>query len=160
MSSREFNRKQNLAMTGGRLQADLTPRVTQAESCVVLLVALCLGQSPLGEVPDSALRAPRPLCIDRIVPATREPDRWFGMDKFWHFSASFVSVGAGYHLCENRVNMDSPWPTALSLGGTLGLGLSKEFLDLRGPSRHFSWKDLVADLAGIGLGYLAFVHKF
>ncbi len=126
---------------------------------MALLVVLALvGQPPLKNAPDSTLSRLRPLGLDTIAPAFREPDRWFAMDKFWHFSASFASVGAGYHLCANRIELESPWPTGLSLGGTLGLGLSKEFLDLCGPSRHFSWKDVVADLAGIALGYFVFVH--
>jgi len=82
------------------------------------------------------------------------------MDKFWHFSASFATVGASYHFSANRVNLRPPWPTGLALGGTMTLGISKEFYDLAGPARHFSWKDLVADAAGIGVGYLAFIHRF
>jgi len=90
----------------------------------------------------------------------REPDRWFAMDKFWHFSASFATVGAAYHLGANRIKLSSPWPTSLALGGTLTLGVTKELCDLAGPSRHFSWKDLAADAAGIGVGYFAFIHRF
>ncbi len=82
------------------------------------------------------------------------------MDKFWHFSASFVTVGAAYHLSANRTRLSSPWPTSLALGGTLTLGVSKEFCDLAGPGKHFSWKDLVADAAGICVGYFAFIHDF
>ncbi len=89
-----------------------------------------------------------------------EPDDWFAMDKFWHFSASFVTVGAAYDLSRYRLNMSSPWPTSLSLGGTAALGVSKEFYDRAGPTRHFSWKDLVADAAGIAVGYFAFIHHF
>ncbi len=82
------------------------------------------------------------------------------MDKFWHFSASFVTVGAAYHFGANRIGLSSPWPASLALGGTMALGVSKEFCDLAGPSRHFSWKDLAADAAGICAGYFAFVHRF
>jgi uncharacterized protein YfiM (DUF2279 family) len=89
-----------------------------------------------------------------------EPDRWFAMDKFWHFSASFVTVGAAYHLGENRINLSSPWPTTLALGGTMTLGVCKEFNDLAGPGRYFSWKDLVVDAAGVCAGYFAFIHRF
>jgi uncharacterized protein YfiM (DUF2279 family) len=82
------------------------------------------------------------------------------MDKFWHFSASFVSVGAAYHFGEDRVRLSEPLSTGIALGGTLTLGITKEFYDLAGPSRHFSWKDLVADAAGIVVGYFAFIHRF
>jgi uncharacterized protein YfiM (DUF2279 family) len=89
-----------------------------------------------------------------------EPDRWFAIDKFWHSSASFVTVGAAYHFGEDRVEMSHPLATGLAVGGTLTLGVTKEFYDLAGPGKHFSWKDLVADAAGIGAGYLAFIHHF
>jgi uncharacterized protein YfiM (DUF2279 family) len=82
------------------------------------------------------------------------------MDKFWHFSASFVTVGAAYQMSANRLNMQSPWPTSLALGGTLTVGVTKELSDLAGPSKHFSWKDLAADAAGICVGYFAFIHRF
>jgi uncharacterized protein YfiM (DUF2279 family) len=89
-----------------------------------------------------------------------EPDRWFAMDKFWHFSASFVTVGAAYQFSTDRVRLSPPWPTTLALGGTFTLGVSKELCDLAGSSKHFSWKDLVADAAGVCAGYFAFIHRF
>jgi uncharacterized protein YfiM (DUF2279 family) len=104
---------------------------------------------------------PSPVCIDTIIPPLREAqDRWLALDKFWHLSASFATVGASYHLCRNRLDLDSPWPTGIACAGTLGLGIGKELLDLGGPARRFSGKDLVCDLAGIGLGYLAFIHEY
>jgi len=82
------------------------------------------------------------------------------MDKFWHFSASFVTVGAAYHFGEDRARLSEPLSTGIALGGTITLGVTKEFCDLAGPSKHFCWKDLVADAVGIGAGYLAFIHRF
>jgi len=131
-----------------------------------LLLAL-VGQPPLSAKPDSLNRAPKPINVERVsihsASSDRrrgEPDQWFGMDKFWHFSASFVTVGAAYHFGANRVSISHPWSTGLAVGGTLTLGITKEFCDLAGPSKHFSWKDLVADAAGIGVGYLAFIHRY
>ncbi len=131
----------------------------------LLLMLTVLGQPPLSARPDSLGKAPKPINIERVslhraLSDSGQPDDWFAMDKFWHFSASFVTVGAAYHLSANRVNMPSPWPTSLALGGTLTLGVCKEFSDLAGPAKLFSWKDLVADAAGIGVGYLAFIHRF
>ncbi|MFO7650447.1 MAG: hypothetical protein R6X13_03775 [bacterium] len=40
------------------------------------------------------------------------------------------------------------------------MGICKEFYDLFGRERRFSWKDLVADAAGVGAGYLVFIHKW
>ena len=124
----------------------------------ILSVLLLLSQvPPVGY--DTVRPRPDPLCLDRIV-RHEEPDRWLAMDKVWHFTASFATTGAGYHLCANRLNLAEPAPVSISLGGTFALGLAKEFYDRAGPTRHFSWKDLVADLAGIGAGYLVFIHQF
>jgi len=126
----------------------------------LLLLLAILAQPAAPSLPDSLRKAPKPINVERTSLRREQPDRWFAMDKLWHFSASFVTVGAAYHLSANRVNMPSPWPTGLALGGTMTLGISKEFYDLAGPTRHFSWKDLVVDAAGVGAGYLAFIHRF
>jgi len=125
----------------------------------LLLVLSILGQPPPAAMPESLRTTQKPVGIERIS-VHRQPDRWLAMDKFWHFSASFVTVGAAYHLSANRVNMQSPWPASLALGGTLTVGVTKELCDLAGPGRHFSWKDLAADAAGICVGYFAFIHRF
>ena len=125
----------------------------------LLLILTVLAQPPLSARPESLDKALEPINIERVS-LHQEPDRWFAMDKFWHFSASFVTVGAAYQFSTDRVSLSKPWPTTLALGGTLTLGLSKEFYDLAGPGKHFSWKDLVADAAGICAGYLAFIHQF
>ncbi len=92
------------------------------------------------------------------VKPQKEPDRWIAWDKFWHFSASFVTVGAGYHLCANRLKWGRKPATAISIGGTFGLGLGKELFDLCGHHRGFSWKDIIADVLGITAGYFVFIH--
>jgi putative lipoprotein len=123
----------------------------------VTIVLLCIcAAAPLDSLPE------RPLCLDtfRLAAPVAEPDRWLAMDKFWHFSASFVSVGAGYQLFANRLGWDHPTSTASAAGATVTLGICKEFYDLFGPTRHFSWKDLAWDAAGIGAGYLVFIHKW
>ncbi|MBM3330969.1 hypothetical protein FJY68_03850 [candidate division WOR-3 bacterium] len=93
-------------------------------------------------------------------PISPEPDRWLAIDKFWHFSASFVTVGAAYHFGRDRVNLSQPLSTGIATGGILTLGVTKELYDLVGPEKHFSWKDLVADAAGICAGYFAFIHRY
>jgi len=95
-----------------------------------------------------------------VIADTLPGDRWLAWDKFWHFSASFVTVGAGYHFGTDRLGWDHAPATGAALGGTFCIGLTKEFGDLLGPSRHFSWKDLVADAAGIAAGYFVFVHRY
>ncbi len=82
------------------------------------------------------------------------------MDKFWHFSASFVTVGAVYHFGRDRISLSEPLSMGIATGGTITLGLTKEFYDLAGRGRHFSWKDLAADALGVCAGYFAFIHQF
>jgi len=125
----------------------------------LLLVLTALSQPPLSVRPDSLNKAPKPVNIERTS-LHREPDRWLAMDKFWHFSASFVTVGAAYQFSTDRVRLSEPWPTTFALGGTFTLGVSKEFCDLAGLGKHFSGKDLVADAVGIGVGYFVFIHRF
>lgn len=128
----------------------------------------------LQSLPEAFPARPAPeverlLLIDTIIPprpgplpnrVLSEPDHWLALDKFWHLSASLVTVGAGYHLCANRLDWQSPAPTCAALAGTFTLGLGKELLDRAGPRKHFSYRDLIADAAGIGLGYLIFIHKY
>jgi uncharacterized protein YfiM (DUF2279 family) len=125
----------------------------------LLLILVVIGQPPLSARPDSLDKTPKPINIERVS-LRQEEDRWFAMDKFWHFSASFATVGAAYHLGANRIKFSEPLSTGLALGGTLTLGVTKELCDLAGPEKHFSWKDLAADAAGIGVGYFAFIHHF
>jgi uncharacterized protein YfiM (DUF2279 family) len=125
----------------------------------VLVALALLGQLSPTSPPDTLAKQQPPINIERVS-LHRESDRWFAMDKFWHFSASFVTVGAAYHLGANRVRLSRPWPARLAVGGTITLGVTKEFHDLAGPGKHFSWKDLVADAAGICAGYFAFIHRF
>ena len=82
------------------------------------------------------------------------------MDKLWHFTASFVTVGAGYHLCANRLGLNHRQAVGISLSGTLSLGIGKELLDRYGFRRRFSWKDIAADALGVTAGYLAFAHRY
>jgi len=134
----------------------------------LLLILAVLGQPPLSARPDSLDNAPRPINVEQVSlhsalsdgGRSGQPDRWFAMDKFWHFTASFVTVGAAYQFSTDRVVLSKPWPATLALGGTFTLGVSKEFYDLAGPGKHFSWKDLVADAAGICVGYFVFIHDF
>ncbi len=123
-----------------------------------LLLALALfSQLTPACVRDSL---PRPLPCSSVARPLAADDRWLAMDKFWHFSASFVTVGAAYHLGANRARLSEPWPTSIALGGTFAVGVSKELCDLVGPGKHLSWKDLVADAAGVCAGYFAFIHNY
>jgi uncharacterized protein YfiM (DUF2279 family) len=130
---------------------------------VNLLLVAALGLLPADTLAPDTLRSEHyraGLGLSSVSSDAARDDRWLAMDKFWHFSASFATVGASYHLCANRLGVPERTSAGAALGGTAVLGLTKEFYDLAGHSKHFSWKDLAADAAGIALGYVVFIHRF
>lgn len=87
-------------------------------------------------------------------------DRWWAVDKYRHFIAAAFITGVGYNIA--RVEGTLPRSQAIWLGTTfsLSLGLVKEIRDRFQPGNRFSWKDLLADLAGITLGVLCFTEQW
>lgn len=91
-----------------------------------------------------------------LVLAPDLQDRWLARDKARHLLASFMLTGAMMY----RLRFYEGWDTFSSritgAGVTFGLGVVKELRDrsTSAPCNRFSWKDLVADLAGVCLGIL------
>ena len=89
-----------------------------------------------GETNDSKTKAER-------------VDKWFAIDKLQHFSYScLISLGCQYVLVNKQNNTEEeslPISSALSFSA----GLLKELKDNRGKNGFFSWKDMVANIAGI-----------
>ena len=82
--------------------------------------------------------------------APKQPDRFFGEDKFQHFFTSFLATSlaaSGARLA------GASHDTSLLVGvGTgAGIGLAKELRDARNPNETASVLDLVWDAGGIGL---------
>ncbi len=78
-------------------------------------------------------------------------DNWFAIDKLQHFSYScLISLGCQYVLVNKQNNTEKeslPISSALSFSA----GLLKEINDNRGKNGFFSWKDMVANAAGIAV---------
>ena len=78
-------------------------------------------------------------------------DKWFAIDKLQHFSYScLISLGCQYVLVNKQNNTEEeslPISSALSFSA----GLLKEINDNRGKNGFFSWKDMVANAAGIAV---------
>ena len=81
-------------------------------------------------------------------------DDWIAIDKAQHFSYScLISLGCQYVLVNKFKNTeDASLPVSSAL--SLGAGLLKELNDNRGRSGYFSFKDMVANMAGIALAAL------
>ena len=78
-------------------------------------------------------------------------DKWFAIDKLQHFSYScLISLGCQYVLVNKQNNTEEeslPISSALSFSA----GLLKELNDNREKNGFFSWKDMVANAAGIAV---------
>jgi uncharacterized protein YfiM (DUF2279 family) len=81
-------------------------------------------------------------------------DKWWGADKAKHFLVSAFLVGASYKIYHDGLQNNKEHSLYLSTGFALSLGLGKEIYDETRPRKKFSYKDLVYDLLGIGLGLL------
>jgi uncharacterized protein YfiM (DUF2279 family) len=85
---------------------------------------------------------------------SKTQDKFFAPDKAQHLMGSLISTVFIYKLLEGSANASVRESKYLAAGITLSLGISKEILDSRDLQNHFSWKDLIADIAGIGLGFV------
>ncbi len=81
-------------------------------------------------------------------------DLWFGTDKLKHFLAAAVFTAASRHHLEQSAKLSEKsagW-TAISL--TFSLSVAKEARDGWTGKGNASFKDLVADGLGMGIGIL------
>lgn len=106
-------------------------------SAQALRVALLYGE------PTGTLSEGHPRVQEHVDP-------WLSFDKVQHltFSALFT-VGWQYGL-ERKLNWTRGEALPVSIGAAIAIGLGKEVYDGRlGPRRFFSYRDLVANGAGI-----------
>jgi uncharacterized protein YfiM (DUF2279 family) len=88
------------------------------------------------------------------TPKQEVPDRWFAWDKAEHLGVSAFLSGVSYSVFRDFYHNDEESSMYFSATLTLGLGLGKELHDSKRPGGRFSYKDLLADILGIGLGLL------
>jgi uncharacterized protein YfiM (DUF2279 family) len=79
-------------------------------------------------------------------------DKWIAWDKLEHVGVSAFFSGVFYSIFRDFYYNNRGSSIYFSTALTFSLGLGKEFCDQRTPRKKFSYKDLVADILGIGLG--------
>lgn len=79
-------------------------------------------------------------------------DKWLAWDKVEHFGVSAYLFVISYKIYHDFYHNHKESSLYFSGGLTFGLGVGKEFYDKGRPKGKFSYKDLVADALGIGLG--------
>lgn len=82
----------------------------------------------------------------------------FGVDKVYHFVVSFSLAGSTYHLLADRSGIGKSCSTTETFAIDFGSGVTKELYDASLPYEHFSFRDLIFDVLGIGLGHLGFIR--
>jgi uncharacterized protein YfiM (DUF2279 family) len=80
------------------------------------------------------------------------PDNWLGLDKLQHFLISAHLSLYTYQVSQESYNNTPPTARVEAVGLVISIGIGKELMDRQKPSDCFSYKDLVADALGIGLG--------
>jgi putative lipoprotein len=85
---------------------------------------------------------------------TKKVDKWWGKDKAKHFLVSAFLAGACHKIYHNQWHNKKKHSLYFSTGFTLSLGLCKEIYDDTRSRNKFSYKDLIYDLLGIGVGLL------
>ena len=81
-----------------------------------------------------------------------KPDRYFAPDKAKHFMAGMIATIFIYQSFKNQLTPKEN--RYLAGGATVSLGVLKEIYDKSKPENHFSWKDLLADALGMGMGFV------
>jgi uncharacterized protein YfiM (DUF2279 family) len=83
---------------------------------------------------------------------TNVSDKWIAWDKLEHLGISAFFSATLYNVLHDFYYNDRKSSLYLSSGLTFSLGLGKEFYDRDIRKTKFSFKDLTADILGIGLG--------
>jgi putative lipoprotein len=81
-------------------------------------------------------------------------DKWFSKDKWMHLSTAYFLTLQSTYALDKMFYTRSDNARYVSVGISLSLSLGKEFYDAFYKKSIFSWKDLVYDILGSGLGYL------
>jgi putative lipoprotein len=110
---------------------------------VLLLVAGAAGSSRASEQNNTS-RA--------------QKDEWLSEDKLLHVLTSAYLVGFSYRAYHGEFDNPPHNSRVFAISVTAVAGLGKEVYDLRSPNQTPSWKDIVADAAGIALGVVLFTY--
>lgn len=127
----------------------------------VLLVILCLlAQRGYGQADSDSLNVIPAFNLENARPPILELKPVFGKDKYDHFIGSAFLTAAGYCVLRNKCEMSHQNALVYSAGISLSFGIGKEVYDKFSKNGHPSWRDILADIAGLalGIGVYSFVN--
>ena len=119
---------------------------------IIIIASLALNaQNDLTNIQEINTSSASSKHLDNMKNKAERVDNWFAIDKLQHFSYScLISLGCQYVLVNKQNNTEEeslPISSALSFSA----GLMKELDDNRRENGFFSWKDMVANAAGIAV---------
>ena len=81
-------------------------------------------------------------------------DKIFAGDKGKHFVASFILTVFLYKIANTHLDWSKQSSKTFAVSTTFALGVCKEIYDKSKKENRFSFKDLFADVVGIGVGLI------
>lgn len=123
---------------------------------ILLLFMLCLSWSAYSM--NTIMHMKQKVdSIQNYRPLTQKKyDPWFGKDKIDHFLTSAFLVGFAYHSGREYFQYRHTSALNFSVNFSIGIGIGKEIWDKTSKKGTPSYRDLLADLAGVGLGFLIY----
>jgi len=103
---------------------------------------------------------PKKYFIDKskLLLVQKPKDSWFAVDKYRHVVASAFLMGVSYNIARVEGKWNRKNAIMMGCSFSFSIGLTKEFRDYFSPKGVASFKDIVADIVGIGLGVLCFTE--
>lgn len=114
---------------------------------LVVTVLSCCAFSP-----EKSPSSERPL-VFRIAEEKEQPlDPWIAYDKAQHLTFSFLWTLSSQYALEQKAGWRTGRALPMAAGTSVAVGVAKELYDWKvGPTRRFSYRDLVADGLGVVL---------
>ena len=81
-------------------------------------------------------------------------DQWFSQDKAHHFMVSAFLTGFSYYTFKQEFGHSEESTTIAAVSVSLSIGIGKEIYDGVSGKGTPSFKDIVADAAGVAVGIL------
>ncbi len=117
-----------------------------------IIAALCLGVICIcvGNVNAGGNRQENSFSRRAILKSETTNDPWLGKDKLQHFLVSGFLTAYGYVFLNQTVKSPESSATYISTFSVTGLGITKEIYDLKSKKGHPGFKDILANLLGVG----------
>jgi uncharacterized protein YfiM (DUF2279 family) len=115
----------------------------------------------LARIESASAQAFTPAAFDStaLVQKKLNHDGWFGKDKFDHAMTSAGLVAAQFYFLHQELEWKTSKSRQFAAGSALLGGIAKEIYDKASRRGTPSWKDLLADLIGVGVAVVLITHS-